>query len=340
MDPVSQGVIGAAFSQSAFRREKLVPVGIAGALAGMAADLDILIRSSIDPLLFLEFHRQFTHSLIFVPVGALLVAACLYWFLKKHLSWRETYLVCFVGYATHALLDAFTSYGTQLLWPFSDARIAWNYISVIDPLFTVPLLILFAFVCLKRSRLYVFLGLGWVLLYMSMGIFQGKRALALGQDLALSRGHSPDLVSVKPSFGNLLLWKAIYEFEDFYYVDAIRLAQGSQYCPGQKIAKLNLSEDLLNLSPDSQQAHDIERFRKFSAGYLSYEPRTGLVIDTRYSVLPNEFSPLWGIVINPDKERAEHAEWWDGSALNADQRSRFLALLAGDNCQNLLPGTG
>jgi len=336
MDPISQGVVGATFSQSVFRREKLLPVGIAGALSGMAADLDVIIQSSIDPLLFLEFHRQFTHSLCFIPVGALITALILFYFFKRYLTWNETYITCFIGYATHALLDACTAYGTQLLWPFSSERIAWNNISIIDPLFTLPLIILITCACFKKSRVCVILGLGWALLYMSLGIVQKYRALDLGQAIALSRGHSANLLSVKPSFGNLLLWKVIYEYNDYYYVDALRLTFNPQFCPGQKVEKLNLSKHIPDLKKDSQQARDIERFREFSAGYISYNPEKKIIIDTRYSLLPNEISPLWAIIINSTKKNSEHVEWWESKAPNKDHLIKFLALLKGKKCLNIM----
>ena len=75
MDPVSQGVVGAAFAQAAAKRTTLATVAWYGALGGMAPDLDVLFQSPTDPILFLEFHRQFTHSLVFIPIGALLVFA-------------------------------------------------------------------------------------------------------------------------------------------------------------------------------------------------------------------------------------------------------------------------
>ena len=77
MDPISQGAIGAAFAQSATSAEKIRAYAIFGCLAGMAPDLDVFIQSSTDPLLFLEYHRHFTHALIFIPFGAALVAAVL-----------------------------------------------------------------------------------------------------------------------------------------------------------------------------------------------------------------------------------------------------------------------
>ena len=70
MDPVSQAAIGAAAAQSGGRAKTLRHALWIGALAGMAPDLDVFIRSSDDPLLALEFHRQFTHSVFFIPVGA------------------------------------------------------------------------------------------------------------------------------------------------------------------------------------------------------------------------------------------------------------------------------
>ena len=67
MDPISQGVLGASFAQAAAKNKgKIIAAAWFGALAGMAPDLDVVIQSSSDPLVFLEFHRQFTHALIFI----------------------------------------------------------------------------------------------------------------------------------------------------------------------------------------------------------------------------------------------------------------------------------
>ncbi len=335
MDPVSQGLVGATLAQSIVRREKLIPAGIAGVLSGMAADLDVIIRSSMDPLLFLEFHRQFTHSLIFIPVGAFIVSLTLFYFIKNYLSWKETYIVCFLGYATHALLDACTSYGTKLLWPFSSERIAWNNISIIDPLFTLPIIIFFACICIKKSRLFVFLSIGWALLYISIGLYQNQRALKLVQNLAISRGHFANSVSVKPSFGNLFLWKIIYEFENFYYVDALRLTHTTQVCAGTKVKKLNVTNDIKKLVLNSQQARDIDKFRDFSAGFLSYIPKKQLIIDVRYSYIPNEINPLWGIIVSNTNNEKKHVEWWESKAPKKAELKKFLSLLRGSGCQTI-----
>ena len=63
MDPLTQGLIGAALPQAVTpNRRLLLRAGFLGLIAGMLPDLDVLIRASSDPLLFLEYHRQFSHS--------------------------------------------------------------------------------------------------------------------------------------------------------------------------------------------------------------------------------------------------------------------------------------
>ena len=70
MDPISQGAIGALAAQASVRHKNLAKVTLVGCLAGLAPDLDVLIQSRGDPILFLEYHRQFTHSLLFIPFGS------------------------------------------------------------------------------------------------------------------------------------------------------------------------------------------------------------------------------------------------------------------------------
>ena len=158
----------------------------------------------------------------------------------------------------------------------------------------------------------------------------------MGHDIALSRGHSAGALLVKPSIGNLILWKIVYDFEGFYYVDAIRLTTDVQHCPGQSIAKLDLNKHLKHLKKNSQQAQDIEKFRKFSANYLSFDPAMNLIMDTRYSLLPNEISPLWGIVVNPHEDAKKHVKWWENRVPTKAQRAKFIALLRGGACQIFL----
>jgi len=309
MDPLSQGVIGAVAAQQKTTKNHFVTATILGFLSGMAADLDIFIRSSNDPLLYLEFHRQFTHSLIFIPIGGFVCAIFFYYlFLRnKDITFKQTYIYSTLGYATHGLLDSCTTYGTQLLWPFTDDRVAWNTISIIDPLFTIPLLFLIIFAVFKKKRVISYLALSWVIFYSIFGLIQKERAEAIGNGLANSQRH--DLVNVvaKPSFANLIVWKIIYTTKDSYYIDAVRLGLGEDVIEGVKIDKLNIQKSFPWLDLKSQQARDIERFRWFSNGYLALsETHPNRIIDIRYSMLPNEGHGLWGIELRPDANQNDH----------------------------------
>lgn len=312
MDPLTQGVLGASLPQASTGGRHAASAGLLGFFAGMAADLDVLIRSDTDPLLFLEYHRQFTHSLVFIPFGGLICALVLHYIIgrRRGLAFRQTWLFCTLGYATHALLDACTTYGTMLLWPFSEVRIAWNTISIIDPLFTLPLLVAIILAGTRRRPVYARLGLVWALGYMALGLWQRDEATQMGYALAAQRGHAPLRLEAKPSFANILLWKVVYETDDSYYVDAVRARFAPRVFQGDSIQKLDIGRDMPWLDLNSQQARDIERFRWFSNGYIARDPLyKNRVIDIRYSMIPNEVTPLWSIELRPGAGREEHAAY-------------------------------
>ena len=309
MDPVSQGVLGATVPQAISQKKHVVAATLFGAVSGMAPDLDFLIRSDTDPLMYLQYHRQFTHSLVFIPIGSLICALIFYVSIARRwqMSFKLTYLYCLLGYATHGFLDACTSYGTQLLWPFSTERFAWNTISIVDPLFTLPLLALVITGVRKKNPLFGKMALGWVLVYQGLGFYQHQRVADVGMQLAEQRGHIPKRLEVKPSFANLLLWKVIYEVEDGYYTDAVRAAPSLTIFPGEFIPRLNIERDLPWLDKDSQQARDLARFNWFSRGFLSLDPNNPLrVTDMRYSLVPNEATGMWSIWLDREAGKTDH----------------------------------
>ena len=334
MDPLTQGVLGAALPQATAARGKLAAsAGLLGFLAGMAADLDVLIRSSSDPLLFLEYHRQFTHSLVFIPVGGLICAALLHAILgrRRGLSFRQSWLFCTLGYATHALLDACTTYGTMLFWPFSDVRIAWNTISIIDPLFTLPLLLAVVLAGKRGRPLFARLGLLWACGYMALGLWQRSEATQMGYEVAAGRGHVPIRLEAKPSFGNILVWKTVYETRDRYYVDAVRVGLAPKVFAGDSLEKLDIRRDLPWLPAGSQQARDVERFRWFSNGYVARDPRyPNRVIDIRYSMIPNELAPLWSIELRRGAGPLEHAKYLVHRDTGEDRVALLWRMLSGN----------
>jgi inner membrane protein len=329
MDPASQAVLGASLSQSFSNdKSKQLVAFFIGALAGMAPDLDVLIRSTHDPLLFLEYHRQFTHSLIFIPFGALLCALLFFIFVKSKLTFKQVYLFSFLGFSTHALLDACTSYGTQLFWPFSNQRVAWNTVSIIDPLFTLPVLVFILLAVFRKRVLYARAGFLYAVLFLSLGLLQKYRAENMLQTLALQRGHQLERVSIKPSFANRYVWKTLYEYDGRYYVDAVKLLWSTEHIEGMSVQKLNVKRDFPWLNHNSQQAKDIQRFRWFANDYLAIsgdDPE--YIIDVRYSFLPNRIESMWGIILQQDKTLDEHVDYKMKSRPDKETVTQFLDML-------------
>ena len=314
MDPITQGAFGAIAAQTQGKTKHIAKAAIIGALAGMAPDLDVLIRSSNDSLLGLEYHRHFTHSLFFIPIGGLIVSLFLYPLLGRRfgISFLQTLVWCILGFATHGLLDACTSYGTQLLWPLSDKRFAWDIISIIDPLVSLPLLTLIVLAARRKSRRYVFIALIWLAIYFSFSSYQHQCALSEGKKLAESRGLSIENIEAKPSFANIIVWKIITTTKDAYYVDAMKLGLNkTTVWEGETVKKLSIERDLPWLAKPSfenmQQRQDIERFRWFSTGYIALDKNDpNRVVDIRYSLLPQQIQALWGIKLDPDNTTPGH----------------------------------
>jgi inner membrane protein len=334
MDPVTQGILGASVPQAISQKNNIVYASLLGAVSGMAPDLDTFITSDNDPLLYLEYHRQFTHSLLFIPIGALICALVFYYLFSRRLefSFKLTYIFCLCGYATHGLLDACTSYGTQLLWPFSTERFASNTISVIDPLFTLPLLALVLIGLKKKNPTFAQFALAWVIVYQGLGLYQHQRVAGVGAQLAQQRGHTPIRMEVKPSFANLLLWKIIYEVEDGFRTDAVRAALSITVYPGNLVPKLDIERDLPWLDKTSQQATDLARFNWFSKGYLSLDPNNPhRVTDIRYSLVPNESTGMWSIWFDPNANRTQHVTMKQDRDMSTSRRKKFSQMILNIN---------
>lgn len=339
MDLLTQGLAGSVLAQSggdagADGRAGLRRLALLGFAAGLLPDLDVLIQASDDPLLQLEYHRQFTHSLAFAPFAALLLSALVTalparW--RGALRWRQVYPAALLALLSGGLLDACTSYGTQLLWPFSDQRVAWHVVAVIDPLFTLTLAI-GALLAWRRGRaLFARAALLVALGYLGLAAWQQQRATALALALAAERGHAGVIERhiVKPTLGNIVLWRSVYRAGGRYYADAVRVGLRGRVFPGASLPALEPARDLPETArqPASRLARDIARFARLSDGFLVRDPRHPDVVgDIRYALLPDGVAPLWGIAIDAAQpQRPVELRFFRD--LDRAGRERFLAML-------------
>jgi inner membrane protein len=303
MDPLTHGLAGAAAAASFSDKEKIRASSFAGAAAAMMADLDYFISIPSDPLFNIEIHRQFSHSLVFIPVGALIASLVLWVFLKKQLTAKQLYLFSVLGYSTAGLLDAFTSYGTQLLWPFLDTRFSWNLISVIDPVVTTGLIMFTGFSIWFKKKPMAWSAGGWLFLFLLYGWVQHGRAVKAAQSLASGRDHSVERMVVKPTIANQRLWRATYIYDGHIQTDAIRtgITDGITIYEGESKPRLLIEQEYINYEGTTLY-DDLIRFKHLSDNYLLRHPdKPEIIGDARYSMLPTELTPLWGVEIDTTK---------------------------------------
>lgn len=330
MDLLTQGVLGAALAQSGSKQtETRLACGI-GFAAGLLADVDALIRSANDSLLTIEYHRHFTHSIFFIPLGALIAALILWPLLRKRISFKRLYVFSLLGYSLSGFIDACTSYGTHLFWPLSDERVSYHLISIVDPIFTLALIAAVVLAYRQRRAKMAQFGLMFAAFYLVVGYVQMERADSAMQQLAMQRGHTPTQLIVKPTFGNILLWRSIYKTDGHLYVDAVRTAWQPKIYTGDSIPRYDIDGNNPSLDKSSTLYQDMQRFNFFSGGYIAAHPtKSNVLADIRYSIQPNGLLPLWGIEFDP-AEPQKHAQFTVYRNLTKPNRQRFFSMLLGE----------
>jgi inner membrane protein len=330
LDLLTQGLLGGALALSASPKSESRNAALVGFAAALLADADVLISASDDPLLNLELHRHFTHSLIFIPLGALIATLLLWPLMRKRIELKKIYGYALLGYGTSGLLDACTSYGTHLLWPFSETRVAWSIIAIVDPVFSLLLLIPLIIGYKYYKPLAPGVGLTLAGSYLMLGLWQHQSALQSAFELAERRNHDVQRIIVKPTLANLVLWRSVYQSNDRFYVDAIRVGLFSnRIYAGETIEKFTFERDLPQIDQASTLSNDVLRFSKLADGYVVPDPsRDKVLIDVRYSMLPNGVYPMWGIDLNT-ASISEHAQFKVYRDRPKNARDLFLAMLLG-----------
>lgn len=311
MDPLTHVLLGANLSYLAFGRSLGRAAAAVGGLAAFAPDADVFIQSASDPLLAVEYHRGFTHALAFAPVGAALVAAL--WLVSP--AWRSRrWLVLWaagtLAYLSHMLLDAATTYGTQLFWPFSKHRTGWDVIAIIDPPFTLVLLAGLLLALVRQRLRPALITLTLCAGYIAWGSIQHSRATAAQQAIAAARGHTIERYEVMPTLANNIVWRALYIHQGRIYSDRIRVGwlSGPEVRAGWSIPLLQLT----GLTPSESARNGraaFQRFAWFSDDWVARSPGDStLLADMRYSLSAEAFDPIWGIRFTPPGSPTD-VEW-------------------------------
>jgi inner membrane protein len=141
MDSLSQLVLGSAIGVAVMgRRTAVWKAALWGGIAGTLPDLDVLYDYG-NAVSNMTFHRSASHSLIVLTLAAPLLAALPAWLYKERMMFMRWLLALWLALVTHPLLDTFTIYGTQLFWPLTEHPFGIGSMFIIDPAYTLPLLI-------------------------------------------------------------------------------------------------------------------------------------------------------------------------------------------------------
>ncbi|MDI9224158.1 metal-dependent hydrolase [Pantoea sp. EA-12] len=219
MDSLSQLTLGAAVTVAVMgKRVPLWQSALVGAIAGTLPDLDVFIDHG-DAIRNMTLHRTESHALLLLT----LVAPLLGWLVARATRsreyWRNWCLAIWLALITHPLLDLTTVYGTQLGLPFTDFPYAIGSMYIIDPLYTLPLLIALVIALGRRDRV----GLRWnqagllvSTLYLGWSmVVQCVATRHIEQDL-LQQSVTPQQVLVTPTAFNTLVWRTVIMTPDQY----------------------------------------------------------------------------------------------------------------------------
>lgn len=283
MDSLTQIVLGAAVGDAVLGKKIGNKAMLYGAIAGTIPDLDIISSIFVETSRALEIHRGFTHSIVFSLVFAPLCA----WLVSQYESFKDKKAwswLFFWAFFTHPILDAHTTWGTQLLWPF-DLRLAFQTIFVIDPLYTVPFLVfLILAMRLKRTnpkrQRYTFVGLSVSSSYLLLTFLLKFSATSQFEQALADQNISYNEVSTRPSPLNTVLWNANIQTSDTY------LLASYSFFDTQPIAFTSYEKNH-HLLGDRVHLEPIQRMIRISKGWYVISKEDGVLYfnDLRFGTL-------------------------------------------------------
>lgn len=278
MDSLTQIAFGAAVGGAVAGRRAGWRAFAWGAVIGTVPDLDSFYDYG-SPVANFTWHRGYTHSLVMQTVAAPLLALPIH---RIHRQCRASYwrwlAAVWLVLVTHALLDSFTIYGTQLLLPFSDYPFGLGSIFIIDPLYTLPLLVgLFGAWRLARDREQAWrwnaaglvIATAYLLWTVTAQQWVQQRAQA-----AVARAEIPaERVWATPTAINSVLWRIIAVGDEAHWEALYPIGSGRPI----EFRRYPNHPELLEGIEDEWA---VQRLQYFTKGFYSVTERDGDVVIT------------------------------------------------------------
>ena len=332
MDSLTQAVLGGAIQGALLGKVQGRRSLLYGAALATLPDLDVMIRYA-DPVSSMTYHRGFSHSLFVLSGLALLLTWLTLLVVRRRrpdagYSGPRLFLTLWLGLITHPLLDAFTVYGTQLFWPLQPVPQSWAAVFIIDPLYTVPLLLGVLYAAFKGFAGRATLLLGGLLLastaYLGFGLL--SKNLAEQRFHAALRAQQIDVTQLRavPMPFNTLLWRVIAKTPDGHYYEGVSGLFDDD--PSEWLRQpLNLdAAKVLEGSPL------YERLRWFTGDWLRYDVvGDALVVTDLRMGIPGNYTFRFRMAGCDGQGRwqAEMPARWPGTGVDSMRDSEALTLI-------------
>ena len=277
MDSLTQIALGGAVGYAVLGSKVGRKAIVWGAILGTLPDLDVFLPYGGEVEAF-TYHRGFSHSflvhLLISPVIAWLISKFHADTSKHFKAW--CYLV-FLCLSTHAILDSFTVYGTQLMWPFTEYPVGVSNMFIIDPLYTLPLLFGLGFAIIPKvksmhAQRINALGIALSSVYICWSLI-AKVMIDQTMALALSeRGIKSHAYVSTPAPLNTLLWRVVVMADQHYYEGYVSVFDSSGEVSLDKYATY---PELLNGIEDEW---GVKRLQWFTKGFYSIRQSGSTVV--------------------------------------------------------------
>jgi inner membrane protein len=257
-----------------------------GAVAGTVPDLDVIWRFLTDTITATEMHRGFSHSIVFSVLAAPILGWLVHQIKKRpDVGWKGWSTLFFWGLFTHPLLDAFTTWGTQLFWPF-DWRVAFNSIFVIDPLYTLPFLVCLVIAAFRKrgslsrkriNNLGIYLSTGYLIITVVLKFFAHQKLTKALE----SQNITYTQMSTRPAPMNTIVWNANVDAGDTYLIGDYSFFDSKE--PTFRAYPKNR-----NASQEIDQTRGVQRLIDISEGWYitSQENGNWYFNDLRFGLIP------------------------------------------------------
>jgi len=277
MDSLTQIVLGASVGEAVLGRKVGNRAVLWGAIGGTIPDLDVLLNPFLSDVQGVLMHRTFSHSLFVLALLSPLLGYGVWRLHRKKVdvSWRDWNWLFFAALLTHPLLDAFTNYGTMLFFPFTDTRIAWRTIFIIDPLYTLPLLIgtlivLFSKRDSLRRRRANQLALVLSSSYLLLTVFIKLHVKQVVEESLSQQSVVYDQYLTSPTFFNVALWSVVVKQDGQYQVGYHSLFDSDQRLQLKSIPQ---RDDLLRAyQQDKKTKQILAELIDFTEGFYALRP--------------------------------------------------------------------